>query len=108
VSRPPTSTAAHRRSLHAAPRDRGRILDLLRMHPEGLTCWEVEQKLGLLHQTCSARFDDLSKAGQIGRTLRTRPTGSGSPATVYRLAAHLAGACPHCLGKGCLMCERER
>jgi hypothetical protein len=49
----------------------------------GMTCDEAEVRLGLSHQTCSARFTDLVKDGRLTRTEETRPTRSGCPARVH-------------------------
>ncbi len=49
----------------------------------GATCDETEQALGLSHQTCSARFNDLHKLGRIHISRRKRPTRSGRMANVY-------------------------
>ena len=49
----------------------------------GSTCDEAEEALGLTHQTCSARFHDLSKGGRLTDTGRKRDTRSGRPAAVY-------------------------
>lgn len=37
-----------------------RVLNAIKQMPGGLTCDECEVILGLKHQTCSARFNDLS------------------------------------------------
>ena len=49
----------------------------------GATCDETEQALGLSHQTCSARFNDLSRTGRIYISGLRRPTRSGRQANVY-------------------------
>lgn len=49
----------------------------------GLTCDEAEVSLGLSHQTCSARFRELSKAGVVKDSGTRRPTRSGRKAVVY-------------------------
>ena len=107
-NRPPTSTAAHRRSLHAAENDRARILDLLRERPEGMTDYEIQEATGIIHQTVSPRRGELVRMGLVVDGLKTRPTDTGSPATVWVLAAYLRGACRHCHGSGCFQCEGER
>jgi hypothetical protein len=50
------------------------------------TCDEMELRLGLTHQTCSARINDLFRAGTIVAD-GSRPTRSGRRARVWRLAA---------------------
>ena len=55
-----------------------------RAGPIGMTCDEVEQKLGLSHQTCSARVNELDNIGFI-KILGKRPTRSGRNARVYHV-----------------------
>jgi len=50
---------------------------------EGMTTDEVENWLGLSHQTASARVHDLAAAGLITKTKTKRPTRSGGQAFVY-------------------------
>ncbi len=49
----------------------------------GATCDELENLLQIKHQTCSARIAEMCRDGQIVNTGQTRPTSSGSMATVY-------------------------
>ena len=49
----------------------------------GATCDEAEVALQLRHQTASARFNDLKRAGLIVKSGRRRPTRSGRKADVY-------------------------
>lgn len=49
----------------------------------GLTCDECEVQLSMRHQTCSARFRELTDSGVITRTHKKRPTRSGRDAFVY-------------------------
>lgn len=50
---------------HRAPQAK-RIFDHLKVRaPNGLTCAEIEVALGLLHQSASARCNDLTKANCI-------------------------------------------
>jgi predicted transcriptional regulator len=60
------------------------VLDLIRKHPDGLTTDEVEQILGLNHQTASPRMWELHKRSLIGDTGKRRKTRSGRLAAVYR------------------------
>ena len=73
----------------------GMCLDVLRCvrnYEDGLTCDQVEEKLGMKHQTASARLNDLSKCQpaflqhrfdtSTGKPLR-RPTRSGRTARIY-------------------------
>lgn len=61
----------------------GRVLSAIRgRHSEGMTCDEAEVALGLTHQTCSARFNELVGAKAIFDVGR-RKTRSGRMAKVY-------------------------
>ena len=63
---------------------RERVLERVRRSgTSGLTCDEAEVSLGLSHQTCSARFRELSKARVIVDSGVRRPTRSGRKAVVY-------------------------
>lgn len=53
----------------------------------GATCDEAELELGLLHQTCSARLNDLHRAGLIRITTEKRVTRTGRKAFVYTTVA---------------------
>jgi predicted transcriptional regulator len=64
--------------------DRGRILRRLQRRPvTGMTCDEVEQALGLLHQTASARLNDLMNSGDTVPSGVIRKTRNGVAARVY-------------------------
>lgn len=67
--------------------DERHILFFLRACPVGSTCDEAEAMLGMSHQTCSARFNGLARAGRIVAAGYKRPTRSGRGAQVYVLAA---------------------
>jgi len=49
------------------------------------TCDDVEVRLGLTHQTCSAAVHRLMKSGAV-EPAGKRPTRSGRQATVWRVA----------------------
>ena len=53
---------------------------------DGATCWEIEQALGILHQTASARIRKLFKDGNLMDTGLRRATGSGRMAIVWGVA----------------------
>ena len=59
------------------------ILKEFEQNPEGLTCDEIEAKLGLKHQTASARLRELVDGSELVRTTEKRPTRSGCNAAVY-------------------------
>lgn len=65
--------------------DRKRILDEIeRRKEDGMTCWEVERDLHLLHQTASARLPEMHcKFGSIQRSGQRRPTNTNTPADVW-------------------------
>lgn len=50
------------------------------------TCDETEDRLGLIHQSASARFSELKRDGRILATGERRLTRSGRYAAVYRVA----------------------
>ena len=65
------------------------VLELVRkaiIHRPG-TCEEVEQRLGLPHQSVSARIRDLSKRGEIRKSGNYRDTKSGRRAIVWEAGA---------------------
>jgi predicted ArsR family transcriptional regulator len=49
----------------------------------GATCWEIENALGLLHQSASATITRLRNAGHLVDTGERRPTNTGRMATVW-------------------------
>lgn len=61
-----------------------KVLECLERRP--MTCFELEQKTGLSHQTASARVRDLALAGRIVDSGAKRPTASGRNAIVWQLA----------------------
>jgi predicted ArsR family transcriptional regulator len=75
----PMSQAANRHT--AKGRDRSRIIAHLRTVPNA-TCDEVEQALGMNHQTCSARFSELKMEGAIYPVTK-RPTRTGCNAQAW-------------------------
>jgi hypothetical protein len=52
----------------------------------GITCDEVELKLGFSHQTASARMSEMKRDGVLVPTERLRATRSGRNARVLVLA----------------------
>ncbi len=86
----PESLEANRRTSRNKDRDRAWIVKfLMERAAHGATCYEAEVELGLLHQTCSARFSDLKKDHVIAPNGQRRPTDTGSPAAVCVLLCHL-------------------
>ena len=51
----------------------------------GATCSEIEEALGLRHQTASARIRELVLFGQIRDSSHVRRTGSGRKAVVWEV-----------------------
>ena len=47
---------------HKVPKLQRQVLDCIRAMPGGVTCDDVEVFLGMAHQTCSARFRELSSS----------------------------------------------
>lgn len=66
---------------HLTSTIRGRVYARIRQH--GATCDEIEQELGLTHQTASARVNELRNRGFIEDSKARRKTRSGRNAVVY-------------------------
>ncbi len=60
-----------------------KVLKEIQTAPSGLTSDEAEQRLGLSHQTCSARFNELAAKNLIEENGSRRPTRSGRQAAVW-------------------------
>lgn len=60
------------------------ILDFIKSRTEGATCDEIEESLGIKHQTASARLCELQRKNMI-RIEGTRLTRSNRKANVYFL-----------------------
>lgn len=76
-------------------RDRGRVIEFISSRGlYGTTCDSLEQRLGISHQTASARCSDLLKDGIIMRKpvpgmpdkYEKRPTRTGKSAAVLVMA----------------------
>lgn len=77
------SKAAKELSKLTAYADRRRILALAAIRGVyGVTCDEAERLLSLPHQTCSARFSELKRDGDLVPTEITRPTRHKAQARV--------------------------
>jgi len=88
----PNSVAANKRATNNKRVDRQRIVSALRRNRRrGLTCEEIEIKLGMKHQTASARLTDLKRAGDV-TVIGRRGTLTGSPAGINFLTSELAPA----------------
>lgn len=77
-----------REAFAATPRQRDirRVLEFIDdAETDGAICDEAEAALGLAHQTCSARFNDLKRAGLIYDTGQHRKTRRARKAGIYRL-----------------------
>ncbi len=80
------SRAAHEVILPTKQNAYVRILTELTANPRGLTCEQLEESLGLKHQTASARVSELVRDGLIVVD-GTRPTSSGCRARVLKVRA---------------------
>lgn len=78
------SITAHERTRTNKLRDRGRILDMLRKDGP-MTCDEVEQHLGMSHQTASARMSEMKMSGHI-KPCGKKPTRTGCTAQAWDAA----------------------
>jgi len=65
-----------------APNMRERVFAFIR-ESGGATCDEVEVALGMVHQTASARLNELANAGRVYASEARRATRSGMDAAVY-------------------------
>ena len=63
---------------------------LKRKGDRGATCWEIEQEMGMMHQSASARLRELVIEGNAIDSGYRRKTGSGRNAVVV-VAADLPG-----------------
>lgn len=79
-----TSRAAYAIKRSTAHADRLRIADFIRSRGiDGSTCDEAEEALGMSHQTCSARFSEMSKVQTLVPSGELRKTRTGCKAMVY-------------------------
>jgi len=82
-----TSRVAAESMARPAPIMRERVFaTIAEVGAEGCTTDELEVLLGLAHQTCSPRVNELAHLGRI-RASGTRRTRSGRAAKVWRIAA---------------------
>ncbi len=65
-------------------RNRRRVLSVFEIR-EDWTCDEIEDRLGMLHQSASATLHHLERDLVVYKTRETRPTRSGCSAKIYRL-----------------------
>jgi hypothetical protein len=80
----PYSAAAHESIKTRKRRDQEAIFQFVRAAGgRGATCEEVEEGLGLSHQTASARVSELRRDGRLAEIGR-RSTRSGRPARVHQ------------------------
>jgi hypothetical protein len=97
-SNPTTSRAAAIQVAEKAPNDRAKILQYINAcMPEGACCEEMEDNLGLLHQTCSARCNDLLIRGLIEETGVLRQNRTGAEANLWAVTSLVT---PHILKTG--------
>lgn len=81
---PGTSWAAARDAEPNAGTHRARVLRELReVYPEGLTDYELADRLGLQQNSAGKRRGELRDAGFVEDSGRTRPAPSGSRAIVW-------------------------
>lgn len=86
-----TSIAAAKSVETSATALRKKVLDYVSSQRDGVTCDEVEAKLAMRHQTCSARIRELVMFGQLVDTGIRRQTRSGRSARVYRATGKING-----------------
>lgn len=79
-----TSREAAMSLVEEAPTVRMKVLGFIRVRGTvGVTDCEIEQALGLRHQTASARRRELELQGLVVKTDQRRPTDTGRMAGVY-------------------------
>jgi hypothetical protein len=79
----PESVAANRRNAKGRQAQAAAVFDhVVKQGAAGATCWEVEQALGLSHQSASARLSELKARGRLRPNGKKRKTASGSSAAV--------------------------
>lgn len=64
---------------------REKILFYLKFHPEGKTCEQIEQELGMKHQSASARISELKMMQKI-KVIGQAKTESGVIADILGVA----------------------
>lgn len=79
-----TSRAAAESVVKDVTRLRRAVLDAIGTEPDGLTCDQVEERLGIRHQTASARVRELAQLGLIIDTGERRKTRSGRSAAIWK------------------------
>jgi hypothetical protein len=62
-----------------------KLLEYVRLSPFGATCDEIEQSLGLVHQTASAEIRHLVLGGKLTNSGLRRRVRSGRTAIVWRV-----------------------
>lgn len=62
---------------------RGRVFSEIKALGRGVTCDELEERLGYSHQTTSARIRELVLFGKIKDSGERAPTRSGRSARLY-------------------------
>lgn len=70
-----------------AERHREIVLRIHAEHPEGLTDFELAALMGVTQPSCGKRRLDLMRMGWIEDTGTTRPSPSGSAATVWAITS---------------------
>ena len=86
----PESIAAHEFAKRHKSLDHRRILDFGKTRgAAGMTCYEAEVALHIMHQTCSARFTELKQSNQLLPTGEKRLTGGRCKAKVYIVAQNI-------------------
>jgi len=82
---PETSHAAAARVLPNTGTQRAKVLDFIRArYPDGATDDEMQEGLGLRHQSQTPRRNELARDGWIEDSGVKRSTGTGADAIVWR------------------------
>lgn len=84
---PETSRQAARRAARGMSAGQLAALRALAAHPDGLTDFELAAITGRQQTSIGCRRKDVCRAGLAESTGNTRPSPTGSPATVWRITA---------------------
>jgi len=84
-SDPDTSQAAASANQSQRARDRDEVLRIHRLHPAGLTDFELAEIMGRAQTSVGKRRGELRDSGLIANSGQRRPAPSGSTAIVWRV-----------------------
>lgn len=89
ISDPATSHEAANEHQAIRARDRAAVLQIHRDNPDGLTDFELAEKMGRQQTSVGKRRGELRDLGLIEATAERRPSPSGSSAIVWRICSRV-------------------